>query len=61
MTMGAMFETGNETIREEEMEKMADEVLILLKTKKRTYQMNKSILKYAIDKLEREANTIIFQ
>lgn len=61
MTMGAIFETGNETIRQEEMEKMADEVLILLKTKKRTYQMNKSILKYAIDKLEREANTIIFQ
>ena len=59
--MGAIFETGNETIRKEEMEKMADEVLILLKTKKRTYQMNKSILKYAIDKLEREANTIIFQ
>lgn len=58
--MGMIYQNGNEIIREEELEKVADEILSLLKIKKRTYQMNKFILKYAIDKLEREVNTTIF-
>lgn len=58
--MGEIIKIGHETIRYEELERVSQKILNILKEEKRTYRVNKSILKYSIDKLEREIEATIF-
>ena len=58
--MGEIIQIGNETIRYEELERVSQKILNILKEEKRTYRVNKSILKYSIEKLDNEIETIIF-
>lgn len=59
--MGEILKIGNEFIRKEELDKLSNDVLALLKKEKRTYLFNKSILKTCLDKLDVEQNSKIFQ
>ncbi len=59
--MGEILKIGNEFIRKEELDKVSDDVLALLRKEKRTYLFNKSILKNCLDKLDVEQNSKIFQ
>lgn len=58
--MGEIIKIGDEIIRKEELDNISEKILEELKSKRRTYQMNKSILKYCLEKLEKEVNSIIF-
>lgn len=63
--MGQIYTVGNEYISKECLDDEIENILSLLKNKKRTYSMNTFILKSTISALEKEveeiANTKIFQ
>lgn len=63
--MGQIYTVGNEYISKECLDDEIENILSLLKNKKRTYSMNTFILKSTISVLEKEveeiANTKIFQ
>jgi len=59
--VGEIVKIGNETLRKEELDNISAKILEVLKNEKRTYQINKSILIYCLDKLEKEVNSIIFR
>ena len=59
--MGNVYQVGNEFIREERLNDISDSVLEILKKEKQSYQINKTILKHCIDRLEKEVNSTIFR
>lgn len=63
--MGEIYKVKNEYIDKESLAEEVQNILNLLKSKKRTYSMNTFILKNTIAALEKEvgeiANTKIFQ
>lgn len=59
--MVEVYEIDGQIICEKALNDAVQDVLNLMKKEKRTYLMNKTILKHAIGKLEQEQNSIIFQ
>ena len=59
--MGAILEINGENVRLEELNKEAQRVLGFLKENKKSYAINIAILKNAIQILEKERNSKIFQ
>lgn len=58
--MAEVFQIGNETIRKEELDNISKEILDILKKERRTYQFNKSILRYCIERLDQDMKSTIF-
>ena len=63
--MGKVFEIGEEYIREDDVKDEINDILNVLRNKKRTYSMNIFLLKRTIDflenKVQEEVNSKIFQ
>lgn len=63
--MGKVFEVGDEYIREDDVKDEINDILNILRNKKRTYSMNIFLLKRTIDflenKVQEEVNSKIFQ
>ena len=63
--MGKVFEIGDDYIREEDVKDEINDILNILRNKKRTYSMNIFLLKRTIDflenKVQEEVNSKIFQ
>ncbi len=58
--MGEIVQINGEYVSMEKIDELKSEILTFLKSKKQTYAVNKSVLKYALEQLEKEVNSIVF-